>query len=361
VRIAFILSGLGAGGAERVVNLIARHRQTVGDRVDIVAVNADGPESYFPYEAGTGIWPLGSRQPGAAPLGITGRQVVALHGRLAALAPDLVISFLTKINILSALAMLGLGAPLVMSERNNFTTQTMSPVWRMAQPIAARRAFRLVMQTEAARLALSPALRARAIVIPNPAGLPDGLPTRPANDARFVAVGRLEPQKGFDLLLDAFARVVRQIPTAQLTIFGEGPQRALLEQQASTLGIGDHVTLAGLTPTPGDWIHSADIFVLSSRYEGFPNVLIEAMVAGLATIAFDCPWGPAEIIASPDTGIQVPPGDAGKLGDAMLRLAIDPALRHQISAAGAEAAAAHYSMPAVLAQWDAVIEGAVSA
>src|SRR5690606_32032149 len=118
------------------------------------------------------------------------------------------------------------------SERNNFTSQTMHPLWRMARPLAARRAIRLVMQTKTARLALSSDLRGRAVVIPNPVALPDGPSALPRDGACFVAVGRLDPQKGFDLLLAAFARVVRQIPNAQLTIFGEGPQRAALEREA---------------------------------------------------------------------------------------------------------------------------------
>lgn len=343
------------------MSLLAHHRHDLGDRIDVLAVNADRSDSYFAYAPDIGVWPLAGRRQDAARLSATGRQVVALRRRLAALGPDLVLSFLTKINVITAIATTGLATPLVMSERNNFTVQAMSPAWRLARPLAARRAARLVMQTEAARTALPPALRARAVVIPNPVTPPHAGAAKPADGAHFVAVGRLEPQKGFDLLLAAFARVVRQIPNARLTIFGEGPQRAALERQAIELAIGDNVTLPGVTETPGGWVNAGDIFVLSSRYEGFPNVLIEAMTAGLATIAFDCPWGPSEILSAADAGLLVPAGDIETLGDAMLRLAIDPALRHHISAAGAQAAATHYSMAAVLAQWDAVIADAVKA
>jgi glycosyltransferase involved in cell wall biosynthesis len=360
VRIAFVLSGLGAGGAEKVVNLLAHHRRDHGDHIDVLAINADRAESFFPYERDIGIWPLaGRRDRAAAPLSATGRQIVALRRRLTVLTPDLVVAFLTKVNVMAAIATTGLATPLILSERNNFTTQQMSPAWRLARPLAARRASRLVMQTEAARTALPGGLRARAVVIPNPVTPPNQAAAIPADGARFVAVGRLEPQKGFDLLLPAFARVVRQIPNAQLTIFGEGPQRIALEHQAIDLAIGDNVALPGLTETPGDWVTAGEIFVLSSRYEGFPNVLIEAMTAGLATIAFDCPWGPSEILSAPDSGLLVPAGDIERLGDAMLRLAIDPALRHRIAAAGTQAAATHYSMAAVLAQWDAIIADAV--
>ncbi|TGV62805.1 glycosyltransferase, partial [Mesorhizobium sp. M2D.F.Ca.ET.160.01.1.1] len=111
---------------------------------------------------------------------------------------------------------------------------------------------------------------------------------------RFVAVGRLEKQKGFDLLLEAFSRVARQLPMVTLVIFGEGPERAALEQQARGLGIADRVRMPGVTNSPVGWLSVGDIFVLSSRFEGFPNVLLEALMAGMATVAFDCPWGPAD-------------------------------------------------------------------
>src|SRR3989337_2116886 len=107
---------------------------------------------------------------------------------------------------------------------------------------------------------------------------------------RIVAVGRLEHQKGFDLLLHAFARIAPEWPEASLTIFGEGPLRGMLEEQVKQQNIFGRAFFPGVSKTPGSWIQCANIFVLSSRFEGFPNVLVEAMTAGLPVVAFDCPW-----------------------------------------------------------------------
>jgi glycosyltransferase involved in cell wall biosynthesis len=362
VRIAFVLSGLGAGGAEKIVNLLAHHRRQSGDAIHILAVNADGPESYFPYDPDIKVSTLGGRGLGSQGRRIAGasRQIIALRRRLAEISPDLVISFLTKINVITGLATIGFDTPVIMSERNNFKSQSMSSVWRLASPLAARRASRLVMQTADACDALPPGLRSKATIIPNPVALPDGFAPLPGDGTRVVAVGRLEEQKGFDLLLEAFARFARQVPAGRLTIFGEGPQRGPLERQAQDLGIADRVHMPGLTKRPGDWLLAGDMFVLSSRFEGFPNVLLEAMMASLPTIAFDCPWGPSEILSSPDMGVLVPAGDVDQLGDAMLRLAGDPELRHSLGASGARVAAARYSMPSLLARWDGLIADAIT-
>ncbi|BCP53926.1 glycosyl transferase [Kaistia sp. 32K] len=359
MRIAFVLSGFGAGGAEKVVNLLAHHRQSQGDTVHVLAVNAGDPASYFPYDPGIELSTLGGSGNGAGRVSGTGRRILALRRRLAELAPDLVVSFLTKVNVMTGLATLGLDVPIVLSERNNFLSQAKSPLWRLAGPIAGRRAARLVMQTKEACLALPFSLQSRAIVIPNPVASMRA--ARPSDGSRIVAVGRLEKQKGFDLLLEAFAQVAARLPAARLTIFGEGPERGALEKQARDLGVADRVHMPGVTRSPGDWVVEGDIFVLSSRFEGFPNVLLEAMAAGLAVIAFDCPWGPSEILDNPDAGLLVPAGDVGRLADAMARLATDSDLRQRLAATGAAEAAARYSLPSVLALWDAVIAVAVTA
>ena len=359
MRIAFVLAGLEAGGAEKIVNLLAHHRLKLGDSVDVLAVNADRPNSYFPYDPSVGISALSEREPMLRGLR-SGSQLLALRRRLAAIRPDAVVSFLTKVNVLTGLAAYGLAVPVVMSERNNFTVQTMSPVWRLARPIIARSATLLVMQTEEARQSLSPALRSRAVVIPNPVTLPRGIEHKVGDGRRIVAVGRLEKQKGFDLLIEAFSQVAPVVPAAKLTIFGEGPERGALKEQARALGIEDRVRLPGVTRSPVDWISAGDIFVLSSRFEGFPNVLLEAMRAGLASVAFDCPWGPAEILDSPDAGMLVPAGNVKELAGAIRRLATDSALRQHTARSGTVAVARRYSTPSVLAQWDEVIVAAVT-
>lgn len=356
VRIVFILSGLGAGGAEKVVNLLAHHRRAQGDIVHVIATNSENPRSYFPYDQSIQVEAIGRLQENSGIRATLGK-LLRLRRRLREISPDLVISFLTKVNVLAGLATMGLGTATIMSERNNFRLQSMNLVWRSIAPVTAHRAAALVMQTDFARSLLPKPLRSRAVVIPNPVAL-SGKPVRaPGDGARFVAVGRLDKQKGFDLLLEAFPDVAKRVPSATLSIFGEGPERSSLEQQVRKLEIADRVRMPGITTSPGEWLAAGDVFVLSSRFEGFPNVLLEALMAGLATVAFDCPWGPAEILHGDDVGLLVPASDVGLLAKALVRVATDQVLREKLAASGPRVAA-RYAKPVVFAQWDDVIADA---
>ena len=356
MRIVFVLAGLGAGGAEKIVNILAHHRNDQNDKIHVIAINSEQQQSFFPYRNSIEVEYLGGNR--KFPIGTTAYRLFALRRRLKAIQPDLVVSFLTKINILVGLATLSLGMATIMSERNNFKLQKMHPFWRLAVPITARGAKYLVMQTSLARSFLPDQLKAKAVIIANPVTVPASLVRLPGNGTRFVAVGRMEKQKGFDLLLQAFARVALQLPVVSLVIFGDGPERASLERQALTLGIADRVRMPGVTNSPGDWLSAGDVFVLSSRFEGFPNVLLEALMAGMVTIAFDCPWGPAEILSPPNAGLLIPAADVNQLAEALRRVATDEPLRRKLAASG-PLVAKRYSQPIVLAQWDEVISNAV--
>ena len=175
-----------------------------------------------------------------------------------------------------------------------------------------------------------------------------------------MAVGRLVHQKGFDLLLRAFARIAPAHPESRLTIWGEGEQRAALEALCAGLGVAERVQLPGLTERPGQWVEEADIFVLSSRYESFGNVITEAMVAGLPVIAFDWPWGPGDILRDGEDGLLVPPEDVEALAAAMRRLIVDPDLRQRLGEAAAQNVQ-RFARDAIIAQWDALVAEATRA
>jgi glycosyltransferase involved in cell wall biosynthesis len=161
---------------------------------------------------------------------------------------------------------------------------------------------------------------------------PDGVPGR-KHPVRYLACGRLAQQKGYPYLLEAFARAVSHVD-AELHILGDGPQRAELEALAARLGIADRVTFLGFRKNPFLHMQAADVFVLSSLWEGFANVIVEAMSMGTAVIAADCPYGPNEIINDGSNGLLVPPANAERLGEAMIRLGQDERLRGSIAAAG---------------------------
>jgi len=146
----------------------------------------------------------------------------------------------------------------------------------------------------------------------------------------ILGVGRHHFQKGFDTLLRAFARVRQQMP-ARLVILGEGPERPNLERLAAELGVAADVDLPGFDPNPFRYMRWAGVFVLSSRYEGLPNVLIQALACGCPVVSTDCPSGPSEILDGGRYGALVPVDDVEAMAQAIVR-----ALLGQVAPAPAE-------------------------
>jgi glycosyltransferase involved in cell wall biosynthesis len=172
---------------------------------------------------------------------------------------------------------------------------------------------------------------------------------------RIFAAGRYTSQKGYDMLIRAFAPVAAAHPDWELKLCGRGVWTEKLTRMVEELGLGDQVTLAGPTDdVPGEMAH-ASIYVLSSRYEGFPLVLIEAMSKGMAVVAFDCPTGPADIVVDHENGILVPPKDVEGLTAGLMEMVEDEDLRRRCGAAAVETARG-YTMSAVGPRWDAMLQ-----
>ncbi len=195
------------------------------------------------------------------------------------------------------------------------------------------------------------------------ARIPNALPTldggTSALDRRVVvAAGRLNPQKGFDLLIPAFARVARERPDWQLRIYGNGPERARLRQLVADHDLHASVFLMGATRRLGAAMASASLFVLSSRFEGFGMVILEAMSKGLPVVSFDCPRGPGELIDDGRDGVLVPPEDGDALAAALVAL-IDDEERRRAFAAAALRKAEQYRAEAVRAQWNALLSDVI--
>jgi glycosyltransferase involved in cell wall biosynthesis len=144
----------------------------------------------------------------------------------------------------------------------------------------------------------------------------------------LVACGRMIPMKGFDLLIEALAEVAKAVPAADLTILGQGPDETSLRAFAERLGLGEKVHFAGFQSNPYAWMKCADLFVLSSRYEGLPNVMLEALALGTPVVGMDCPGGVREILEACPIGRITPAGDVSALADAIVdALKSDPKSR----------------------------------
>jgi glycosyltransferase involved in cell wall biosynthesis len=199
----------------------------------------------------------------------------------------------------------------------------------------------------------------RVVQIPNAVPELDGPVASP--DAKVVvAAGRLNRQKGFDLLLEAFAPVAAAHPDWQLRIYGRGRERGALRAQIDAAGLYEQAFLMGPAERLGEELAKGSVFVLSSRFEGFGIVLVEAMGKGLAAISFDCARGPGEIVADGRDGVLVPDGDVAALSRALEALVGDRDRRARLAAAGRETAR-RYDPAAIGERWRTLLDALVNA
>lgn len=186
-------------------------------------------------------------------------------------------------------------------------------------------------------------------VIPNPCILcPER--TSALECRRVVAVGRLVPVKGFDLLVQAWEKVAAVHPDWELEIWGDGPERNALERLIREKGLQGKVFLRGVTGDVQGRLLQSSMLVFSSLFEGFGMVLVEAMACGVPCVAFQCPCGPRDVISTEKDGLLVPPGDTEQLAAAMIRLMEQPELRRRMGAA-ARGKAAQYALDAIAVRW----------
>ena len=300
--------------------------------------------------------------------GAFGRAIVSnlvrlfiLRRALLATGASVIVSFEECTNVLVLLASLFAQLTLVVCERNDPRSHPIGRAWRVLRTLTYPFADALVVQTKALLPWARGIMRGRHHVeaIPNPVRDMDSYAVAlPRETKRIVSVGRLAPQKGHDVLLRAFAEVAAAHPDWNLAIVGEGPDRQALSQLAIVLGVAQRVELIGWVPEPGEVLAASDIFVMASRYEGFPNALLEAMACGIPVISTHS-VGAQEIVTDGHDGLLTPVGDEIALAQAMRRLIEDPALRARLARNGNEVSR-RYSLECVVAQWDAALAAAVS-
>lgn len=362
LKILMLVSSMHAGGAERVAATLVNAWAERGDDVTLMPTYSDKGTCFYPVsDAVKLVWlaDLAGVRAGG-PLAALQR-LRALRRHIAATRPDVVVSFLTNVNVAAILATRGLKVPVIVCERTNPVVgpsagRLLGAARRLTYPMAD-----LVTVQAQATVGpfrnMVPGLRAMA-VIPNP--LPPGLASAPVaarlpavdDRRRLMAMGRLVAPKQFDLLIDVYAGLAEAHPEWDLCIWGEGPDRDALQARIDGLGLSGRITLAGRTDAPWEALAKGDAFVLTSAVEGFPNVLLEAMALGLPCAAFDCPSGPREMTRDGQDALLVPAGDRQALAQALDRLMRDPALRMALAEQGARSVRERYALPAVLRQWD---------
>ena len=353
-HLLLVSASLEGGGAERQLAELANYWAAAGSTsVSLVTWTGVDVDDFYVLHSGVRRVHLNvmSNAQGFFPRVMLGaRRIRALRRVLLAEEPDAVLSFLTETNVLTILASLGLHTRLVISERANpaFDT-TVSSLLSTLRRWLYRLSYAVVAQTDAAAQWIASNCGARTRVIPNVLrDLP--IPGR-AREPLIVAVGRLARQKGFDLLVRAFSQVAAQFPGWSVAILGEGRERGGLLQLCSELGVPGRVALVGRVADVDSWLARAGVVVQPSRFEGFPNALLEAMGMEAAVISADCPSGPSELIENGVNGRLVPVEDVDALTAALRQLLADPDMRARL---GREAGKVRdrFHAQRIMAQWN---------
>jgi len=365
-RITCIISSLGGGGAERNLVRLSDWLTKMGHQVTILTLNRTIKNF---YEVPSNV--LHSIAPKEAHISNRWFRLHRFHPQFIALKkciletePNLVISFIDISNISVLMSLRTSKIPVIVSERIDPREHRIRWTWSLLRRIYYPKAFQVIIVAhELLQWATTRWPRWNVSVIPN-AILPPLIPLmseRPKwfSQKNVVAMGRLNKQKGFDLLLQAFARIAEQFPEWNLTIMGEGLERISLETEILSLGLKGRVHLPGLINNPSGVLVQSDLFILSSLYEGFPNALAEAMACGLPVISFDCPSGPKEIIRNGIDGILVPVGNMSALSQAMQKLMADDAGRKRLASRAPEVLE-RFSQEQIIGMWQAIIDNAVS-
>lgn len=359
MRIACVISSLGPGGGERVLCTAANWWARTGETVRLLVLS-EAVEPAFAPDASVQVQFLGKQGVSGSLMGAVGAnigRVRTLRRAVQDFSPEVVVGFMDTTNVLTLLACLGTGVRVVATEHTVPTHHNIGVFWETLRRLTYPHADAVIVQTEEARQYFPQSIAGRISVLPNPVALSfgDGI-SREKEGKTIVAMGRLSREKGFDLLLEAFAELAPLYPEWTLVILGEGPLRKELEEQRNGLGLDGRVAMPGFSATPHDWFIRADVFVLSSRFEGFGNALVEAMMCGLPVISADCPWGPASIVRDGENGLLVDSEDVPALAQGMRRLMEDDILRKELGTRAKESASC-YGVSNAMAEWDEVVLG----
>ena len=358
MNIVLVISSLSCGGAERVLSNMADYWAEAGHRVTVLTFD-DGSSIFYPLLESVQCNPLNiTSQSKSWTDGLMNnlKRIHVLRKYILQSEPDCVISFMYSTNILVLLATRFLSCKIIISERNYpIYSKEKRKAWFWLRKTLYPLADHIVVQTDRIKEYFRSYNRS-VQVIPNPVKVdPESLYNKPEvllpACNKLVAMGSLTTQKGFDLLIDVFANLYRHHSNWNLIILGDGVLKNELKSRARELHIENAVFFAGRVKNPFSIMSRCDLFVLSSRYEGFPNALLEAMGCGLPVVSFDCPTGPNQIIQHGINGLLTPSEDKDRLKEALHILMVEKETRERMGKK-ASYVGKQYAPDKIMALWE---------
>lgn len=336
-KLCFVINSLEGGGAERVISNLANQFSSKGNHVTLICLNT--AEIKYGLHAQIKVVNLVHRKANENVLNRIRYAWLTFYRLLSVLKkekPVCTICFMTSANLWAGACCLILGLPYLVSERTtpDATLNTYNKLFQWISFQVYRKSKAIVLPATEMGKGFKRNKQFERLVnfktIYNPINSFKAPNQTVVNDKDFIlAVGRLDEQKGFDLLIDAYSKL--QPLDTDLLISGEGPDRIVLEKQIAALNLTGKVKLIGFKSNLQDYYAQATVFVLSSKNEGYPNALVEAMGMGCACVAMNCEFGPSEIINNGVNGFLVEKNNVQALSVAIYKLLNDSKLRKQFS------------------------------
>ena len=368
MKLLFFVYSLGCGGAERTTANLANHWAEKGWEVVVVTLAPQGDDFYqlHPAVGRIALDMAADSRHSAHATHQNLQRILALRRVLHSWRPEVAVGMMTTANVLLAFAAWGLAnVRAIGSERVHPPALPLGAMWQLLRRVGyARLAAVSALTSESARWLENNTGNRNVMVIPNPVvwpmpgRLPHLAPQSLLETHRLVllAVGRMELQKQFPLLMAAFASLAPSYPDWDLVILGEGSGRQEMQALSMSPALAGRVFLPGAAGNMAEWYQRASLFALSSHFEGFPNALVEAMASGLPAVSFDCETGPRDIVRHEVDGLLVPAQDVAGLAAALARLMGDAGLRRRF-AQRAPDVRDRFSMPRISAMWESLFHG----
>ena len=343
------------GGAERAALNLANLWCDLGDEVVVMPTySGGGSGSFYPVCPKVRVCYLANVCESAAAF----PRLLALKNFITDENFDVVVSFITNVNVAAIIAGLLAKVPIIVCERSDPFVIPISRFWRIARALTYPFSQHVIIQTSELLEKFKRSnvtYKNKLTVIPN--SIPSVFLKNPViigSSRRILAVGRLSKEKQFDHLIIAFSEIVFK-ENWIVEIFGEGEERENLQRLIESFGLSRQIFLRGATLNIENIYKTGDIFCLTSKYEGFPNALLEAMVSGCAVVCYASPCGPSEMLDNGENGILISLNDISALSDGIEKLMLNDALRQELGTRSRRFVFENYNAEVVLRKWHAVL------